>query len=213
MRVNLYNQKGEKIGQTLLPKEIFEVKTNRDLVHQVIVSQMANKRRGTAHTKTRAEVKGGGRKPWRQKGTGRARHSSIRSPIWKGGGVTFGPRKEKNYTKRIPKKMKRKALFMILSEKAKEKMILVLDKLSVPEPKTKLMAQTIDKLRKIKGFERGNMLIALDQKDDKVIRSARNITRLKVMQAKDLNPLDLVSVKYIVLPKESIKVIKETFLK
>lgn len=209
----MYNQEGEKIGQTLLPKEIFEVKTNQDLVHQVIVSQMANKRQGTAHAKTRAEVKGGGRKPWRQKGTGRARHSSIRSPIWKGGGVTFGPRKEKNYAKRIPKKMKRKALFMILSEKAKEKMILVLDKLSMSKPKTKLMAQTIDKLRKIKGFEQGSMLIVLDQKDDKVIRSARNISQLKVRQAKDLNPLDLVSVKYIVLPKESIEVIKKTFLK
>ena len=103
MLVNTYNQKGEKVGQTLLPREIFGVEINPDLVHQVVVSQMANRRKVIAHTKTRGEVRGGGKKPWRQKGTGRARHGSIRSPIWKGGGVVFGPRKEKIFKKEIPK--------------------------------------------------------------------------------------------------------------
>ena len=110
MKTEVYNQQGKKVGQTILPKEIFEVPMNADLVHQVFISHTANQRQNSAHTKNRGEVRGGGRKPWRQKGTGRARHGSIRSPLWKGGGVTFGPRNEKNWKKDIPKKMKRKAL-------------------------------------------------------------------------------------------------------
>ena len=129
MKVSVYNQEGKEVGKVLLPKEIFEVKVNPDLVHQVVVCQMANRRQPIAHTKDRGEVRGGGRKPWSQKGTGRARHGSIRSPLWIGGGVTFGPRKEKIFKKKIPKKMRRKALFMVLSGKAKENLLLVLDKL------------------------------------------------------------------------------------
>ena len=108
MKVPLYNQEGKESGQALLPKEIFDVKFNSDLVHQVAVSQAANRRRVIAHTKGRGDVRGGGKKPWRQKGTGRARHGSRRSPIWKGGGVTFGPTKERVFKKDIPKKMRRK---------------------------------------------------------------------------------------------------------
>ncbi len=129
MKVDLYNQKGEVEGSVILPKEIFEVAFNSDLVHQVAVSLMANKRQISAHTKNRAEVQGSGIKPWRQKGTGRARHGSIRSPLWRGGGITFGPRTEKVFEKDIPKKMRRKALFMVLSEKAKNNQIIVLEKI------------------------------------------------------------------------------------
>jgi large subunit ribosomal protein L4 len=120
-----------------LPKEIFDVEINPDLIHQVVVAQTANRRRVIAHTKGRGEVRGGGKKPWRQKGTGRARHGSIRSPLWKGGGVTFGPTKERTFKKEINKKMKRKALFMVLTAKAKNNLLLVLDKIILEQPKTK----------------------------------------------------------------------------
>src|SRR3989338_9034179 len=124
MKIDVYNEKGEVTGSTILPKEIFQVPMNADLVHQVLISQTANKRQISAHTKNRAEVRGGGRKPWRQKGTGRARVGSIRSPLWRGGGITFGPRTEKVYARDIPKKMRRKALLMVLSEKAKNDLVL-----------------------------------------------------------------------------------------
>jgi len=125
----VYNQQGEKVGQVDLPAELFGVPLNRDLVHQVVVTQMANSRQVLAHTKDRSEVRGGGAKPWRQKGTGRARHGSIRSPIWVGGGVAFGPTKERVFAKKINKKMKRQALFMVLSSKVKDKEIVLLDKI------------------------------------------------------------------------------------
>lgn len=214
MKAFVYNQKGEKIGQVLLPKEIFGVKMNPALVHQVLVSQQANQRQGTAHTKDRGEVRGGGRKPWRQKGTGRARHGSIRSPLWKGGGVTFGPRKEKVFKKSIPKKMKRKALLMTLSAKARENLILVLDKLEIKEVKTKKAARILSDLKsQIKDFKTGTVLIGLASKDKNIIFSFRNIPQTKTILAKDLNTLDLLSFKYLILFKDSIKVIKETFSK
>lgn len=209
MLVKTYNQKGEEVGEARLPKEIFEVPVNPDLVHQIVLSQMANRRRKIAKTKGRAEIRGGGRKPWRQKGTGRARAGSIRSPIWRGGGVTFGPTTEKVFKKRIPKKMRRKALFMVLSAKAKEKLLLVLDNLKIEKPKTKLMAEILNKLF----LKKGSGLIVLPQKDESIIKATRNISRAETMQAKDLNVLDLLSHKYVMMPREAIKVIKDTFLK
>ena len=125
MKIKVFNQNKEEKGEIELPKEIFEIEVNSDLIYQVVLAQRGNRRQGTAQAKMRGEVRGGGRKPWRQKGTGRARHGSTRSPLWRGGGVTFGPRADKNYKKRIPKKMGRKALFMVLSAKAKENLILV----------------------------------------------------------------------------------------
>ena len=214
MFVKIYNQKGQESGKITLPKEIFDVKMNADLVHQVMVSYQANKRQGTAHTKQRGDVRGGGRKPWRQKGTGRARHGSIRSPIWKGGGVTFGPRKEKEYKQKIPKKMKRKALFMILSAKAKNNVLLVLDEIKIKEPKTKVMAQIIENLKqKIKNFQKGSILVALPKMDKNIILASRNIPKTQTIQAKDLNVLDLLNYKYLIMPKQAIEVIIKTFLK
>ena len=214
MLVNTYNQKGEKVGQTLLPREIFGVEINPDLVHQVVVSQMANRRKVIAHTKTRGEVRGGGKKPWRQKGTGRARHGSIRSPIWKGGGVVFGPRKEKIFKKEIPKKMKRKALFMILSAKAKENLLILLDSLKIEKPKTKLIVDLIENLRlKIENFKKGSILIIAPKKDELIYRAGRNIPDVGIAEARNINTLDLLSFKYLLVPKETIKVIKEIFLK
>lgn len=209
MLVDVYNQNGEKIGQTRLPSEIFDVKINPDLVHQVTVSQMANRRRVIAHTKDRGEVRGGGKKPWRQKGTGRARHGSIRSPLWRGGGVTFGPTKERVFKKQIPKKIKRKALFMVLSGKVKNNLLVLLDKIKIEKPKTKLMADVFKKLPS----KEGTSLVVLPQLDKDIILAARNLPNVDAIQAKDLNALDLLSFKYLILPKDSIKVIKETFLK
>lgn len=214
MLLDVYNQEGEKISQTKLPKDIFEVGINADLIWQVLLSQMANKRAPIAHVKDRSEVSGGGRKPWRQKGTGRARHGSIRSPIWRGGGIAFGPTKEKVLRKRIPKKMKRKALFMVFSGKAKEGLIVILDSIKLEKPKTKIIVNIIKNLRKkIDNFEKGSTLLLISKKDEKIIKAGRNIPKFKTIEARNANVLDLLSFKYLLIPKESIKIIKETFLK
>ncbi|MCD6270926.1 50S ribosomal protein L4 [bacterium] len=212
MKVKVYNQKGEEVGTANLPKEIFEREINPDLVHQVAVSMMANQRKAWAHTKDRGEVRGGGRKPWPQKGTGRARHGSIRSPIWVGGGVAHGPRKEKKYKKKIPKKMKRQALFCVLSGKLKDKELFVLDQLELKEPKTKLMAEVIKNLRE-KLLKKGRVLIALPQKNETIERATRNLPNVDTIEARNLNVLDLLNHKYLILLKDSVKVIKDTFLK
>ena len=133
----IYNQKAEETGKISLPENIFGVSWNSDLVHQVVTSQMSNKRVGTAHTKDRSEVRGGGRKPWKQKGTGQARHGSSRSPIWVGGGVTHGPRNEKNYNRKVNKKMAVKALFTVLSKKLKDGEVYFIDAINLPAIKTK----------------------------------------------------------------------------
>jgi len=208
MKVTVYNQKGEKTGDTILPKEVFGLDINPDLLFQVVNSQRSNRRQKTAKAKDRSEVRGGGRKPWRQKGTGRARHGSIRSPLWIGGGVTFGPNQEKAYKKNIPAKMRRKALLMALSGKAKDQTVLVLDDLKIKEPKTKLIAKVFEKIIP----DKGSALLILPGMDKNLIKATRNINRTSVMQAKDLNVLDLLSYKYIVMPKEAVKVIKETFI-
>ncbi len=208
-KVSLYNQAGEVVGETLLPKDIFDVKMNRDLVHQVVVAQSANRRRVLADTKGRGEISGGGRKPWRQKGTGRARHGSTRSPIWRHGGITFGPKAETIFKKEIPSKVKRQALFMALSDKVKNNFLIVLEDLKLEKPKTKLMAEVLGKLPS--GKE--NLLVALPSVDKNLISATRNIAGAATIQAKDLNCLDVLSSKYLIMPKESIKVIKETFLK
>lgn len=208
MKISVYNQKGEKVSEALLPKEIFDVSMNADLVHQVLISQMANRRQITAHTKDRSEVRGGGRKPWRQKGTGRARAGSIRSPLWRGGGVTFGPRKDKIYEKEIPKKMRKKALFMVLSEKVKQNLLFVLDELSIEKAKTKEMAHILEKLPCSK-----NCLIVLPNYEKKLILATRNIPKIFTIEARNLNVLSLMSSKNLLMTKETIKTIKETFLK
>ncbi len=209
MKTIVYNQEKTKIEEIELPKEIFDVKMNSDLVHQVVVSQTANQRKVIAHTKDRGEVRGGGRKPWRQKGTGRARHGSRRSPIWRGGGITFGPTKQRVFKKEIPKKMQRKALMMVLSAKAKNNLLLILDKIVLEKAKTKKMAEIILKLLATKG----PCLIALPRVEKDIIRAVNNLPKIQTIEARNLNCLDLLSFKYLIMPKESIKVIEETFNK
>ncbi len=207
MQVTVYNQNKEEIKKIELPKDVFGVDLNLNLIHQVVLSQQSNRRQGTAQAKMRGEVRGGGRKPWRQKGTGRARHGSNRSPIWIGGGVTFGPRADRNYKKRIPAKMRRKALLMALSSKAKDGSIIIIDKLDFNKPSTKEMSNVLNK------FFKGSGLLVLSKMNKSLILSVRNIPKKNSIQATDLNVLDLLNHKYLVVSPAGIKKIKETFVK
>lgn len=206
LEIKLYNQEGQEMGKQKLNPKIFAVEANEDLVHQAVVAQMANRRKILAHVKDRSEVRGGGRKPWRQKGTGRARHGSIRSPLWVGGGATFAPTKERNFSKKINKKMKRKALFIALSDKAKDKKIVVLDKLDIPEAKTKILKDILDKLSLEK-----KTLIILDRKDDKIRKSVGNLKNFKMLRADSLNVVDVLSHNNLLITADALKNIEKTF--
>ena len=214
MKALVYNIEGKQTGTISLPKEIFQVDLNHDLVYQVALAQQSNRRKNTAHTKDRSEKRGGGKKPWRQKGTGRARHGSKRSPIWKGGGVTFGPRNERNFKKKINKKIKRKALFMVLSEKLKKDLLFFFDQIKLEQNKTKEIAELIKKWQtNIENFKKGKILIVLADQDKKFVLAARNLPKTIVMEAKDLNSLALLESKYLIMTKSAVKLIKDTFLK
>ena len=213
MKISLYNQKGDEIEKVDLPSEIFDIELNSDLVHQVVVAQMANSRKVIAHTKDRSEKRGGGRKPWRQKGTGRARHGSIRSPIWRGGGVTFGPTKDRNFSKKINKKMKKGALLMSLSSKVKEDEFVLLDKIELTEVKTKLINEMISNLgKKLKKDLNKSLLIVLPKTDLKISRAVKNIPKIKTIRADSLNVLDILNHQYLIFFQDSIKVVKETYV-
>jgi len=203
MKYELLNKEGEITGEVELPERVFNVPLKKDLLWQVVVSYLANQRKNIAHTKTRSEVRGGGRKPWRQKGLGRARHGSIRSPIFIKGGVVFGPRKEKVFKKKINKKMKRKALLMVLSEKLKNKLLKIVDGLKIEDAKTKTMKNFLKKL----GIEK-SVLIVLPEKNENIERASRNLPKVKTVVLKDLNALLLLQYQYLVLPKETINKIK-----
>lgn len=210
MKVKLYNQQGQETGTIELPDRVFGLKWNPDLVHQVVTSYAANRRRGTAHAKTRGEVRGGGRKPWRQKGTGRARHGSIRSPIWKGGGVTHGPRNDKIYVKKINKKMAKKALYTVLSAKARDREILITDDLKFPEAKTKTAAAMFRRFSQKEEFSKiikGNgVLVALAEKDASARRSLANLPYAAVDEARNVNAYEAMQYKYILLPKSALSI-------
>jgi len=208
-KAKIYNQEGQETGEQELVPEIFSCEINKALIHQVVVAQQANARRVYAHTKGRSEVRGGGRKPWRQKGTGRARHGSIRSPIWAGGGVTFGPTKKRNYSKNINKKMKRKALFMVLSDKASDQKIILLDKLTVKDGKTKEMTKIINSLP-CKGKK---AFLALPEKSAEIVRSASNLKNIWVQNINSLNVVDLLKYTYLVMPVNALKQLEKTYLK
>lgn len=214
MDFKVYNQQAKEVSKTELPEEIFNVEINTDLLHQAVVAQKANNRKVVAHAKDRSEVRGGGRKPWPQKGTGRARHGSIRSPIWVGGGVTFGPLKERNYSKKINKKMKRKALFMGLSSKAKDETLILMDKLELKQPKTKDIKQIFDNLKtKLELDLNKGVLLVLPENDQKVVMAANNLSKMDTIQANSLNLVDVLSYKYLLMPKDAIETIKNTYLR
>lgn len=202
MKVDVLNMQGEKVDTAELPAAIFEAPIKVDLMHQAFERQIANARAGTHSTKDRSEVRGGGRKPWRQKGTGRARHGSIRSPLWVGGGKVFTP-KPRDYTKDMPKKMRRAALRSALSVKAADGQILVLDELTMDEIKTKKMAET---LQGLVGEE--SVLILLADSDENVEKSTRNLPQAKLLRANYLNIRDLLGQKRVLMPLDALELIQ-----
>ena len=207
MDIDLYTQKGERKGKIKLPKEIFEIPFNKDLVHQALIRQLANRRVPTAHTKNRAAVRGGGRKPFRQKGTGRARQGTIRAPHMKGGGVVFGPKNTRNFTKDMPKKQRRKALFCALSEKARDNQILALEEYKTDTPKTKPFIELLKKL----AIEK-DVLIVIPEKDKAIQKSTNNIPFAKTILANYINIQDLQKYEKVLFFKQAIDKLKETFL-
>lgn len=201
----IYNQKGKEAGKISLPESVFGLKWNADLVHQVVVSMESIARTNVAHTKNRGEVRGGGKKPWQQKGTGRARHGSTRSPIWVGGGVTHGPRNDKNFDRKVNKKMKAKALYTILSAKFKDGKILFVDDISMRAIKTSEAKNTLSALSKVSGFsdllskKKNSAFIALSNKDLNTEKSFSNFGNLVVDEIRNVSPVDLMKYKYIVI--------------
>ncbi|MBM2818045.1 MAG: ribosomal protein [Parcubacteria group bacterium] len=216
MEALIYNQKGEEAGKIKLPEAVFGLPKNDDLVHQVVVSMQSNLRTPVAHTKGRGDVRGGGKKPWQQKGTGRARHGSIRSPLWRGGGVTHGPIKDKNYEKKINKKMKAKALYTILSQKMRDNEILFVDNFTFTKPKTQEAVSAMKSLSMIKEFKNiiskknNAAYLALGKKDLNTTKSFANLSNIKIDDVKNLNPMDAVNYKYLIIeqPEESVKFIQ-----
>jgi len=203
MKTDLFNQKNEKVGTIELPETIFGAKFNSDLIHQVLTVQLANRRRTLADTKDRSEVRGGGKKPWRQKGTGRARHGSIRSPLWRGGGVTFGPIKEKDFSRKINKKMRISAILGIISKKFSEQEIKVVDTLKLEDHKTKNLANLLKKFISAK-----ESLLLIPAKDNKNIYSAaRNLAKVGVLSPESLNVYELLNYQKILLDQTAIETI------
>jgi large subunit ribosomal protein L4 len=204
MKIPLRNMAGRAIDQIELRDDIFGIAPHEAVMHQALVRQLANARLAASKTKTRGEVRGGGRKPWRQKGTGRARHGSIREPQWRGGGIVFGPRPGRNYRKAMPRKMRRLALRSALSVKAREERLIVLDELKMPAPKTKEM------LSVLKGLTgNSNALILLPERDSSVEKSVNNLPRAKTLRAHYLNLLDIFGHDYLIMPLAALKVVEE----
>lgn len=204
-KVDILNMTGEQVGQMELKDEIFGIEPNEAVVHQVVKAQLANKRQGTQSAKTRSEVRGGGKKPWRQKGTGRARHGSIRSPLWTKGGVTFAP-KPRDYRQSIPKKVKRLALKSVLSSKVLEKGIIVLDQFVLDTPKTKEMVSILNNIN-----AGDKALIVLDNRNESVEKSARNIPNVQTTLVNSLNVYDVLKYDKLILTKDAVSLVEEVY--
>ncbi len=206
VEVNVHTIDGKKIGEIELNNDLFDAKINKHVVHQIVKRYLAGKRRGTASTKNRSEVSGGGKKPWKQKGTGRARAGSIRSPLWVGGGIIFGP-ENRDYSYPIPKKMRMVALKSILSDKAKNNNIIVLDNLELKEGKTKEIINIFNNLN----LDGNKVLIVIDKEDDLIKRAVSNLEGAMVITANKINAYELINYKKIIVTKDALKVIEEVF--
>ena len=204
-KVDVYNMQGKKVSDVELNEAVFGIEPNETIVHSVLVNYLANQRQGTQSTKTRAEVRGGGRKPWRQKGTGRARQGSIRAPQWVKGGIALGP-KPRSYKYTVNKKERRLAIKSLLSSKVLEKELTVVDKLELAEIKTKTMVKALADLK-----VEGKTLIVLPENNKNVLMSARNIEGVKTITLNNINVFDLLKYNNLVLPLETVKKIEEVY--
>ncbi|MGI6143842.1 MAG: 50S ribosomal protein L4 [bacterium] len=202
-KVAVYNIEGQQVGEIDLADTVFGVEVNEAAIKQVVDMQLANRRRGTSSTKSRGEVSGGGRKPWRQKGTGRARHGTIRSPLWRGGAITFGP-KPRDYSFTVPRKLKRTALRSALSAKVAAGEFVVLEGLEFAEPRTRKMVEILQNLHIT-----GKALVVTGLPDVKVAKSARNIPGVKSLPANSLNVYDLLLYERLVLTKDAVAKVEE----
>lgn len=216
--IKTYNQKAESVGKKKISEKVFALKVNDGLIHQAVVAQTANERQVLAHTKDRSEVRGGGRKPWAQKGTGRARAGSSRSPIWKGGGVTFGPTSDRNFKKGLNKKMKRNALCMLLSDRVTNERMFIVDKLDINDFKTKkvdTIAKGFEKLaakndKDAKKTKR-SFLIINDSPDEKLKYSTRNLQGIKMINLNNINILDLIKYNNLLITEKSVEALEKVY--
>ncbi len=215
LEAHVYGKDGKETGTVKLPEEVFGAAWNADLVHQVVVSMQGNARAGTAHTKGRGDVRGGGKKPWKQKGTCRARHGSSRSPIWVGGGVAHGPRNDRDYSRKINKNARAKALASVLSQKLRDDEVIFVDTLAQAEPKAKEAKNILKALSTISGKEKlarkrvNAAVILLPTRDEHTELSFRNFGNVEVVQTKDVNPVELLTYKFVVVakPEENLAVL------
>jgi large subunit ribosomal protein L4 len=205
VELKVYNQEGKETGKIKLPEKIFNLAWNPDLVHQGMVAMQANQRKGTAHTKTRADVRGGGRKPWRQKGTGRARAGTTRSPIWRGGGIVFGPH-PRDYSYNIPKKVRKKAIISALSMKFKDNKMLILKDFPMEKISTRIFKGIFDL------FSLKKALFILDDNNAVLLKSSRNIKNVKMIRSEGINVYDILNHEHLIFLEPSVKKIEEALL-
>jgi large subunit ribosomal protein L4 len=223
IKAKIYDTEAKAIDDIELNSKVFGVKISEALIHQVMVAEMANQRQVLAHTKIRSEVRGGGKKPWKQKGTGRARSGSSRSPIWIGGGVTFGPLKDRNFKKKINKKMNEKALFMAMSDRVSNNNFIAVDKLEMSEFKCQKFNEIInsfeakvlskDEIKKSAGKKKRSILIINNANNEETKLSARNLAGVKLINANNINLLDLLKFKFLIMTVDGIKKIEERIKK
>jgi large subunit ribosomal protein L4 len=206
-KAKLFNLAGEEKGEVKLNSKIFDIVLSPKLMHQVVVAYANNSRTVYAHTKGKGEVRGGGKKPWAQKGTGRARHGSIRSPLWRGGGIIFGPRAQVSYGQKINKQMKKKAMFMALSDKASNNQILALEELSIDKPQAKTVAKFL------KAVKLNSVLFVIAKMDKNIVGSVRNLSKTNVMSANSLNAFDVLKYKNIIFTQDALQEAEKVFLK
>ena len=202
--VEIKDRNNNIVGKITLRDDVFDIKANEGVIHGAIVNFLANQRQGTHATKTKGLVRGGGKKPWKQKGTGRARAGSIRSPLWRGGGITFGPQ-PRDYSYSIPKKVKRLALLAAFQEKLSSGGVVIIDNFAIEKPKTKEMLSILKNL----GLDNRSVLIVLPEKEDVVTLSARNIPAVGIARASDLNTYDIVAFNTLLMTKDAIARLEE----
>lgn len=213
MKIAVYNQNAESVGEIELSDKIFAVKPSLHLLAEAVRAQANNSRKGLANTKTRGEVSGGGKKPWKQKGTGRARAGSTRSPLWRHGGVTFGPSSDRNWSVKINKKAKTKALFMSLSDKAKDGKLIIVEGVNLEAAKTKEFLKFMTAFHTKLGTLGKKQMVVMPKKDDSLVRASRNLPEVTTTLATSLNVTDILKADSMLVMKDSLPVIEKTYLK